>query len=135
MFHPEVYEKGWINRQRKGLGNCDPALLEKSIYALTLLGQLSRSRLPFIFKGGTSLMLHLPRIQRLSIDIDIVSPAGDAELERVVAQSGQTPPVIGHEEDDRGARGLPQSPERVCPIFHLFPKETHYDYFNKLNYA
>ena len=46
MFHPEVYEKGWINQQRKHLGNCDPALLEKSIYALTLLGHLCRSGLP-----------------------------------------------------------------------------------------
>lgn len=108
LFRPEVYQKDWINQQRKGLGNCDPALLEKSIYALTLLGHLSRSGLPFIFKGGTSLMLHLPRIQRLSIDIDIVSPAEDAELDRVVAKIGQTPPFIGHGEDDRGARGLPQ---------------------------
>jgi hypothetical protein len=31
LFRPEVYQKDWINQQRKGLGNCDPALLEKSI--------------------------------------------------------------------------------------------------------
>ena len=122
MFHPEVYEKKWINQQRKGLGNCQAILLEKSIYALTLLGHLSRSGLPFIFKGGTSLMLHLPKIQRLSIDIDIVSPAEDAELERVVAQIGQTPPFIGHEEDDRGARGLPQ--RRHFKFFFNSPFDT-----------
>jgi hypothetical protein len=122
MFHPEVYEKDWINRQRKGLGNCQANLLEKSIYALTLLGNLSRSGLPFIFKGGTSLMLHLPKIQRLSIDIDIVSPAEDAELERVVAQIGQTTPFIGHEEDNRGARGLPQ--RRHFKFFFNSPFDT-----------
>lgn len=108
MFHPDVYQRDWISKKRRELGNCDPGLLEKSIYALTLLGNLSRSGLPFIFKGGTSLMLHLPKIQRLSIDIDIVSPADDAELDRVVAQIGKTAPFIGHEEDERGARGLPQ---------------------------
>lgn len=122
LFHPEVYQKDWINQQRQGLGNCDPALLEKSIYALTLLGHLSRSGLPFIFKGGTSLMLHLPKIQRLSIDIDIVSPTGDAELDRVVRQIGRTAPFIGQKEDDRGARGLPQ--RRHFKFFFNSPFDT-----------
>lgn len=108
MFRPEVYQKDWIWEKRQELGNCDPGLLEKSIYALTLLGLLQRSGLPFIFKGGTSLMLHLPNIQRLSIDIDILTPAGDGELERVVAEIGQTAPFIGKAEDDRGTRGLPR---------------------------
>lgn len=108
MFHPEVYNKDWITTKRKALGNCDPGLLEKSIYALTLLGLLQRSELPFVFKGGTSLMLHLPDIQRLSIDIDIVCPAEDEELERTVAQIGEMAPFIGQEEDDRGTRGLPR---------------------------
>lgn len=107
MFRPEVYQKDWIREKRQEMGNCDPGLLEKSIYALTLLGLLQRSGLPFIFKGGTSLMLHLPNIQRLSIDIDILTPAGDDELERVVAEIGQTAPFIGKVEDDRGVRGLP----------------------------
>jgi len=107
MFKLEAYQGDWIREKRQELGNCDPGLLEKSIYALTLLGLLQRSGLPFIFKGGTSLMLHLPSIQRLSIDIDIVSPAGDDELERVVAKIGQTEPFIDSDEDDRGVRGLP----------------------------
>jgi len=122
MFDPEVYSKDWITQQRKVLGNCDPALLEKSIYALTLLGHLSRSGLPFIFKGGTSLMLHLPTIQRLSIDIDIVCPAGDAELERVVAQIGETSPFHRQAEDDRGVRGLPQ--RRHFKFFFHSPFDT-----------
>lgn len=108
MFRPEVYQKEWIREKRQELANCDPGLLEKSIYALTLLGLLQRSGLPFIFKGGTSLMLHLPTIQRLSIDIDIVSPVEDAELERVVAEIGRTAPFIDSEEDERRVRGLPQ---------------------------
>lgn len=122
MFNSEIYTKDWINQQRQDLGNCDPGLLEKSIYALTLLGHLSRSGLPFIFKGGTSIMLHLPKIQRLSIDIDIVCPAGDAELERIVAQIGQTAPFHRHDEDDRGVRGLPQ--RRHFKFFFNSPFDT-----------
>jgi len=108
IFNPQVYDRSWIDAQRRQLGNCDPILLEKSIYALTLLGHLSQSGLPFLFKGGTSLMLHLPDIRRLSIDIDIVSPADDAELDRVVSEIGQTQPFQRHSEDDRGVRDLPQ---------------------------
>lgn len=107
-FRNEVYSKEWIDQKRRVLGDCDPGLLEKSIYALTLLGHLAKSGLPFIFKGGTSLMLHLPEIRRLSIDIDIVSPAEDPELERAVATIGTMSPFQGQEEDDRGKRGLPQ---------------------------
>jgi hypothetical protein len=108
IFQPQVYDRSWIDVQRRQLGNCDPILLEKSIYALTLLGHLSQSELPFLFKGGTSLMLHLPDIRRLSIDIDIVSPSDDAELDRVVAEIGQTKPFYRQSEDDRGVRNLPQ---------------------------
>jgi hypothetical protein len=122
MFHTRVYSKDWITQQRKNLGNCDPALLEKSIYALTLLGHLCRSGLPFIFKGGTSLMLHLPTIQRLSIDIDIVCPAEDAELERVVAEIGETSPFHRQVEDNRGIRGLPQ--RRHFKFFFHSPFDT-----------
>jgi hypothetical protein len=36
------------------------------------------------------LLLHLPQVRRSSRDIDIVSPATDAERDRVVARIGQT---------------------------------------------
>lgn len=102
MFPAAVYSRAWADEQRQGLGNCDPSLLEKCVYALTLLGHLAESGLPFMFKGGTSLLLQLPTIRRLSIDIDIVSPAADAELERVVAAIGRQAPFIRAEEDRRG---------------------------------
>jgi predicted nucleotidyltransferase component of viral defense system len=61
-----------LQKQAKNLGGCNQDILERSLYALTLLGRLVDSGLPFIFKGGTSLILHLPQIRRLSIDVDIV---------------------------------------------------------------
>jgi Nucleotidyl transferase AbiEii toxin, Type IV TA system len=107
MFPTHVYTRKWSDEQRRNLGNCDPGLLEKCVHALTLLGHVAESGLPFLFKGGTSLLLHLPEIRRLSIDIDIVSPAADDELERVVSRIGRTAPFIRWEENIRG-----QSPGR-----------------------
>ncbi len=58
----------------------DIVLLERSIYAFGLLEALVRVGLPFIFKGGTSLMLLLDKPRRLSTDIDIiVKPGTDVE--------------------------------------------------------
>jgi len=53
----------------------DPSLLERVVYAFGLLEALKKIELPFIFKGGTCLMLLLDKPMRLSTDIDIlVSP-------------------------------------------------------------
>ena len=41
-----------------------------------MLEALVRSGCPLVFKGGTSLMLHLNSSRRLSIDIDIICPPG-----------------------------------------------------------
>lgn len=58
----------------------DGFILERSIYAFGLLEALCRVKMPFIFKGGTSLMLLLDQPRRLSTDIDIiVSPEIDIE--------------------------------------------------------
>ncbi|MDR0905247.1 MAG: nucleotidyl transferase AbiEii/AbiGii toxin family protein [Oscillospiraceae bacterium] len=57
---------GW-NRQEAQLKN-----LEKAIAALHLLECLVNAELNFIFKGGTSLILLLDKIHRLSVDIDVI---------------------------------------------------------------
>ncbi len=75
---------------------------------MTLLGYLAESGLPFLFKGGTSLLLHLPETRRLSRDIDIVCGRPAAEVDVVVAILGQRAPFLRFAEDVRGARGLPQ---------------------------
>ncbi len=123
MFPDQIYTRAWAEGERKKLGNCDPGLLEKCVRALTLLGHLAESGLPFLFKGGTSILLHLPDIRRLSIDIDIVSPASDAELDRVVARIGETAPFIRSGENIRGtASGREPLPNRRHFKF-WFPSE------------
>ena len=48
----------WIMRIREDSRGRDPILIEKMIMALTLVEELQLSGLDFIFKGGTSLLLH-----------------------------------------------------------------------------
>lgn len=50
----------------------NPRLIEKMIRALRVLELMSQGGKPFIFKGGTALMLLLGEAKRLSIDLDIV---------------------------------------------------------------
>ena len=54
----------------------DSFILERSIYAFGLLEALCRVNMPFVFKGGTSLMLLLEQQRRLSTDIDIIVAPG-----------------------------------------------------------
>ena len=80
MIQEQCFTKEWIDGKRNDLRVTDPGLLEKCIYALQLLGQLSEEGgFDFVFKGGTSLILLLANLRRLSIDIDIVSTATPAE--------------------------------------------------------
>lgn len=54
----------------------DPVLLERTVYAFGLLGALARVGMPFVFKGGTCLMLLMDKPRRLSTDIDIIVEPG-----------------------------------------------------------
>ena len=76
MIVRHCYTSKWIAEKRDALRVADPGLLEKCIHALELLGRLSeKNEFEFVFKGGTSLVLLLENLRRLSIDIDIVSTA------------------------------------------------------------
>ena len=76
MIHPESRTLSWIEQAAKDNKVKDIALVEKTIRAFSLLEALVRSGCPFLFKGGSSLMLHLDTEKRLSIDIDIICPPG-----------------------------------------------------------
>lgn len=70
MITQNSFTIDWINQVSKR-HKADKILVEKSIRALSLLEGLSESSLPFVFKGGTALMLIFKEPHRLSIDIDI----------------------------------------------------------------
>lgn len=108
MIKQECFEKDWILEQKQRLGRVNPDILETAIHALALLGHLAESGLPFVFKGGTSLLLHLDPIRRLSIDIDIVCSASAGQLEATLQHIATLPPFTRFEESQRGERGLPR---------------------------
>lgn len=89
MIAEICFTADWLEKKRKELGNVDPILLERALHAFALLGHLAESGLEFVFKGGTSLLLHAPVIRRLSIDIDIICSCLKA-VERAWLPSGQS---------------------------------------------
>ena len=81
MIHPDSRTLPWIQEVAEIYNFKEVQLIEKAIRAFSLLEALVRSGCPFVFKGGTSLMLHLNSSKRLSIDIDIICPPGtDIEM-------------------------------------------------------
>ena len=64
----------WIEKVSKSNRKADMTLVEKTIRAFVLLEGLATAGLPFVFKGGTSLMLLTKSSKRMSIDIDIIMP-------------------------------------------------------------
>ena len=108
MIDNKCFTKEWIDQKRRDLGRVDPALLEKSIYAMALLCGLAKSKMPFVFKGGTSLILLIKDFHRLSIDVDIVTDIPRSEYEVILEEIGKTAPFLGYVEDKRGDRGLPR---------------------------
>lgn len=67
MIHPDSRTIGWMKQVASENKFSDLVLIEKSIRAFSLLESLVLSGCPFVFKGGTALMLHLDSAKRLSI--------------------------------------------------------------------
>ena len=91
MIHPESRTLAWIETVANENNIRDIALVEKTIRAFSLLEALVRSECPFLFKGGSSLLLHFDSSRRLSIDIDIICPPGtriEDYLEKYSAEYG-----------------------------------------------
>ena len=67
MITKENYSEEHI-RELQNQNNRDPILIERALFALGLLEALVKVGLPFTFKGGTGLLLLLPKPMRLSTD-------------------------------------------------------------------
>ena len=87
-------------RELQQNSKCDPSILERTLFAFGLLEALILVDMPFIFKGGTSLMLLLEHPRRLSTDIDIlVEP--DTDLDSYLDAAAQIFPFVRQEEQPR----------------------------------
>lgn len=76
MIKEQCLTKEWLEKTTLEYKQINPSvdiqLIEKTVNALYLLELLVRHNIKLIFKGGTSLILLLLDIKRLSIDIDII---------------------------------------------------------------
>jgi len=80
---PEI-STDWINKVVKEHRDADKILVEKAIRALLLVEGLVKFKVPFVFKGGTALMLLMKSTKRLSIDIDIILPKSSDRLDEIL---------------------------------------------------
>jgi hypothetical protein len=83
MIQPETFSKEWISsfkkqNQHTGL---NPPIFEKMLHAFYLVEKLADSKLDFVFKGGTSLLLLLDDLKRFSTDVDIVTSESKEAVE------------------------------------------------------
>lgn len=114
ILQEKCFTKAWLDEQRAQMQRVDPGLLEKSIYALELVGLLAQKGIPFSFKGGTCMLLLLENIRRLSIDVDIACTVPGAELELILQEIGNESRFENFEPDRR-------DPDRL-------PKRSHYKF-------
>ena len=80
-------------RLRKDTG-ADPSILERTVYAFGLLEAIRKVNMPFIFKGGTALLVMLEHPRRLSTDIDIIVEHGtdvDGFIKKAYCGNNKTP--------------------------------------------
>lgn len=101
MIDLQTYTFEWIEQVSKQYRNADKILIEKAIRALTLLNELEKSGLKFIFKGGTALMLMLGVPKRLSIDIDIILPVKHEDLDVIFKQIVQNSTFLKYSVQER----------------------------------
>lgn len=110
MINKETHTIDWIFNLKNKLGRkIDPKLIEKVIWALTLLEQLKIKGLNFTFKGGTALLLATEKPKRFSIDIDIITEHSEKEiitiLQKIVDEK-----IFLSWEDDNNRKHTPDAP-------------------------
>lgn len=118
MIDTKTYTIEWITDLRNKLGKrVDPKLIEKVIYALTLLEQLRLNNLNFVFKGGTALLLATETPKRFSIDIDIITEESEDKIKHILKQISQLNIFIRW-EDDNNRKHTPDAPIGHFKLFY-----------------
>ncbi len=84
MIREICFELEWIKKIQKMNERLNPVFIENTVYAFELLSELVKLNIDFVFKGGTSLLLHFPKPRRLSTDIDIVGEFDIEVLDKII---------------------------------------------------
>lgn len=110
MINNETHTIDWILSLKNKLGKrIDLKLIEKVIWALTLLEQLKINGLNFTFKGGTALLLATEKPKRFSIDIDIITEHTEKEIIAVLQKTVDEKIFLSW-EDDNNRKHTPDAP-------------------------
>lgn len=120
MLLPTNYTAEFLSNLRKETG-ADPSILERTVFAFGLLEAIKRSGLPFIFKGGTSLLVMLDQPHRLSTDIDIIVSRG-INIEYYIEKAGQIFPFVRVQEHKR--KGINGIEKRHFRFYFLSPRTS-----------
>lgn len=102
MIDKRIYEIDYIRELQKKYAS-DPGLIERALHAFGLLEAIKSVGMPFCFKGGTSLMLIMDKLARLSTDIDILVEPG-TDVDDYIEKAGKIFPFLDKEEDIRKGR-------------------------------
>lgn len=97
MIAFETFRPDWLTELRHRHPTLDPSIAEKMIFALALVERLAQQKLPFVFKGGTCLVLLLGKLRRFSVDVDIVTTATPAAIEAALEQVCDGAPFLRFE--------------------------------------
>ncbi|MEA5045311.1 MAG: nucleotidyl transferase AbiEii/AbiGii toxin family protein [Petrimonas sp.] len=145
MIHPDSRTIEWMTQVAAENKFSDIALIEKSIRAFSLLESLVLSGCPFVFKGGTALMLHMDSAKRLSIDVDIICPPG-TRIEEYLKKNAQeygfndvklVERVSAHNTPKTHAKFFYQvtyitNTETECILLDVLFEDTHYQDIERL---
>lgn len=101
MISLQSVAKEHVIQQSERIKIQDPAVLERTIHAFILLERLALSKLNFLFKGGTALLLLLDNPARVSVDIDITCTLSKKEFEKQLKEWVRHPPFTKWEADLR----------------------------------
>lgn len=110
---PKSFTDDWQDQILGRYPSINQPLLEKTIYAFELLTWLVEQEFDFLFKGGTSLLLLLSDVNRLSIDIDVT---GSFDLDTLGKIPTETR-FVGIEEDERD-QGKADIPKRHFEVYY-----------------
>lgn len=101
MINHETHTIDWILNLKNKLGKrIDSKLIEKVIWALTLLEQLKINGLNFTFKGGKALLLATEKPKRFSIDIDVITEHSEKEIISVLQKIVDKKIFLSWEDDN-----------------------------------
>ena len=114
MLSPQTFTRDWLDAKAKASGAVNAQIFERCVHALELVGRLAEAKLDFIFKGGTSLILHLEPVRRLSVDVDIACLEPLQRLTEVLNQIIAPPFTRWDHQDWRDGENPPTKYFKVC---------------------